>query len=501
LQTFVVAAFIFLALLIGGVTSFFGGDVGVLLAAAMLPLPMIFKDYRAGVVMLTFALVAASSLPNIQGLNLLNFLTVATLGSFLIKAAFQRKNFLKIPGPPIWAFILPTAVGIVIAYPHIHDGVKNYPLLEHSQDIYDPMKYVVERFVKPIFYYFSYVFLLSNAVRESKHPERFIALFAASALVPTALVVYTILTYPGSFMDVSRNREFMAPRGMHANEFGMLLALASGPLLFAIGTFKSRSANFWTMVVFGITSVGVILTFSRGGLLAYLICVGGYLYTRRQLKVLLVIAFLGSVVFLAAPESITDRLTAGIRPGAVSDVQDIEKDELTAGRFGGWVKLFPMVSESPIWGRGIGSTQWSDAVAEGRYAANHPHNIYLEILMDLGLAGVACFAYLFYRYLNRYGRLVKDQTLSTPMRAFLEGSRWAMVGGLVMAFTTAYYMPNQAQFFMWFSLGVMFTYWRRPDYKVAVAPGMRKMFGARRTGGVWGSRSPLVTRVNSNKTL
>jgi hypothetical protein len=67
-----------------------------------------------------------------------------------------------------------------------------------------------------------------------------------------------------------------------------------------------------------------------------------------------------------------------------------------------------------------------------------------------------------------------------------------------MAFTTAYYMPNQAQFFMWCSLGIMFAYWDRADYKAPVVAGMKKMFGARRSG-VWGSQPSLGSGANIRK--
>lgn len=486
MQRFIIAGSLVVAVALAAVTGFLGAGIGVLAACAMLPLPIIFKDYRAGVIMLTLVLPGASALPNIPGLNLLNFLTFATLASFLTRTAFQRRPFVKIPLPVFLAFVLPVTMGIIVAYPHIHEAVNNYPLLTNAQDIYNPPKYVVERYVKPLLYYYSYMFLLANAVRDSKRPERFLALLSVSVLVPVLLVVYTIATYPGSLSELVGNREFMAPRGMHANEFGMLIAFAAGPLLFSIGTLKSRLGNFMLMVMFAITSLGVVLTLSRGGLLSYLIAVAAYLVTRRQVKVMIFIVLFAVAGLLVAPSSVTDRFMVGIHSGAVSDVEDISKDELTAGRVGGWIKLLPEVHESPIWGRGLGSTQWSEAVEMGIYAANHPHNIYLEVLMDLGIIGVGAFFYLYYRYLNRYRRLVRDRTLSPTMQAFFDGSRWSMVGGLVMAATTAYYMPNQAQFFMWFSLGILMAYWDRADYKEPVPAGMRRMLGVRRSG-IWGS--------------
>ena len=75
-----------------------------------------------------------------------------------------------------------------------------------------------------------------------------------------------------------------------------------------------------------------------------------------------------------------ERFGAGLRAGALSDTSRAERDALTAGRVHGWTLLAPEVLESPWIGRGLGSTQWSAAVAAGLYRANHPHNIYLEVL-------------------------------------------------------------------------------------------------------------------------
>jgi hypothetical protein len=139
---------------------------------------------------------------------------------------------------------------------------------------------VTARYAKPLFYYLSYAFLLANAVRDSERPERFASLLGAAIVLPAIAVFYTVATYPGTLLDVSRDREFMAPRGLHANEFGMMLAVACGPLLF-MGTAATSSARRWAMrAAFALATAALLLTFSRGGLLAWLVIVLGYLLHR-----------------------------------------------------------------------------------------------------------------------------------------------------------------------------------------------------------------------------
>lgn len=462
--------FVVLAAALGMGVSVLGGGLVLLAMAAMVPLPIIFKDYRAGVVLLTLLLPVAAMLPPIRGLNVLNFVTVATLAAFFMHRAFSKQAMVPLPKALIWCLLLPATWGIVIAWPHIPEGVRNYPTMEDARSIFDPMSYVTGRYVKPLFYYFSYAFLLANAVRSSRKPQRFVVLLAVSAMLPSLAVFYTVATYPGSLMDVSRDREFMAPRGMHANEFGMLLAVAAGPLLFMVGGARTAAWRWLWMLAFAVVSAALLLTFSRGALFAYLIVVAGYLLHHKRVKSMLVGAAVIALVVLAAPESMKERFGTGFREGALSDASSVEKDDLTAGRVHGWALLAPEVLQSPWLGRGLGSTQWSSAVAQGQYKANHPHNVYLEIMMDLGLVGFALMAWLHAQYLRRFRLLAKDAALPDELRAYFGGARHGLLGMLAMAATTAYFMPNGAQAYLWFSLGMAFAYWPQAR-QVAVPAG------------------------------
>ena len=471
-------AVLLLAAVMGAAAPVLEGRM-LLLLAALAPLPLIFWDYRIGVLLLALVLPVSTMLPPIRGLNLLNFLTLATLASFTLREAFaHRATGLRAAGAPgaqdpgvtwlpsrlVWGFWLPVTLGLLVAWPHIPEGVRNYPQLESARQIYDPMAYAIDRYAKPLLYYFGFAFLLANAVRHSRRPEGFIAVLAVSALLPALAVLGTVAMYPGSFAQLAQDREFMAPRGMHANDFGLLLALASGPLLFVAGSSRhddsARALRLLAGASFGIVTLALLLTFSRGGLLAWLIGVGAFLVHHRRVKTMLLGTLAVAVFLLAAPDALQDRFSAGLRKGAINDTSNVAKDELTAGRVHGWALLAPEVLDSPWVGKGLGSTQWSQAVALGRYKANHPHNIYLEVLMDLGLFGFAAMTWVYVGHLRRYRTLATEPSLNPAMRSFFMGARFALWGALAMAATTAYYMPNPAQAYLWFCLGLAFADWR-----------------------------------------
>jgi len=467
-----------LAAMLAGAALAVAPPVMVGLALVVLgPLPFILRDYRVGVVLLALALPVLPMLPSVRGLNPANYLVLATWLGFV-----ARRWRLGPPGPgvvtpalvtlplPLWVcFALPAAMGMLVAWPHIGEGVRNYPTLLDAQREFHPPTYLVDRFIKPLLYFFSFAFLLANAVRDSRHPQRFIAVLALSAVAPALAVFWTVAQYPGSLADLARDRGFMAARGMHANEFGLLLALLFGPLLFVAGVPGQGRWRALALCTLALVVPALLLTFSRGGLLAALIAFAGFLWHHRRLKTLLVSAALAALALLAAPAELQERFGTGLHSGALADTHRADKDELTAGRVHGWTLLAPEVLESPWVGRGLGSTQWSAAVAAGRYQANHPHNIYLEILMDLGLLGLVAMTVLHAAYLKRLRQLALTPELPAVLRSFFLGARWALWGALAMAATTAYYMPNAAQSPWWFCLGLLFAYWSLAGQHGAVA--------------------------------
>lgn len=450
---------------LGIVISGFGIKIAALIVVVLIPLPLVLKDYRFGVVFLALLLPVSFMLPTVKGLNIINLLTAFTLVAFVLKKGPKWRSVEWLPKPLLWCFLLPATLGIILALPHTSEIARNYRMPIELRSSVEPMKYAIDRFLKPIFQYVGFAFLLMNAIRDSKIPEKFIVLFGFAAIPPTLIVLWTAATYPGSLAQLVGDREFMRAVGMHANEFGMSLALAAGPLLFVGAVTDNRSLKWLCRSLFVLVTFGLVMTFSRGAFLAYTIVVVGYLLSKKQFKTIVVSGLIVSMGLMLTPDVVKDRFGGGLRSGALSDATggDVQKDELTAGRMRGWLLLAPEVLNSPIYGSGIGSTQWSSAVASHRYVATHPHNIYLEILMDLGLVGLCAISYLFLLYHRRFRLLAKSDRVSPTLNAFFSGSRWSLLGILAMAATHAFYMPNPAQSFMWFSLGFLFAYWKVAD--------------------------------------
>jgi O-antigen ligase len=133
-------------------------------------------------------------------------------------------------------------------------------------------------------------------------------------------------------------------------------------------------------------------------------------------------------------------------------------DEVTSGRIDIWRQLAPEVLRSPIFGRGLFSTQWSEYARTGGYWAAHPHNMYLGIAMDAGIVGVVVM-FLFYRFVWRgFRRLGRDERLSPVMRGYFLGASAGLVGYLVFGLPNGFFHPSTDQLYLWVAIGLMVGY-------------------------------------------
>jgi hypothetical protein len=69
--------------------------------------------------------------------------------------------------------------------------------------------------------------------------------------------------------------------------------------------------------------------------------------------------------------------------------------------------------------------------------------------------------------------LARGAAMPAGLRGFFAGARWSLLGLLAMAATTAYYIPNAAQFPLWFCLGLAFA-WDEPAAATRCADAARR---------------------------
>lgn len=438
------------------------GEFGFLILFPLLGAALILYDYRVAVVILAMINPLSGSIlvPKLEGLNPYTYVTAAAVVGFMLSRFGSAKPVVWPPKVLLVFLLLPLVGGFLLGIPHLdvlqQNLVRVLPdssvslILYFKKFVYQPLLLVV------------FSLLLANAVAESKKPERFVLLFAVSAV---AVVCYVVLYALSSWAGWGGHKWVISKAGMHYNGYGQLFALAFGPLLYV--AFSERAG--WGRYLFGLAAlvvfVGLVFNFARAGMLAGLITVGVFLVQRRSFGVGAVVVALIVVVFLLAPDEWQSRMFQGSE-----EVSNSYRGELygalTSGRLISWIDLFPEVLASPLYGRGMHSTLLSEAVTRGLYLSDHPHNMYLQLLLDVGIIGLAMVLFYFYVLARKMRELSLDVGIHPRLRAFFAGSLASFAAVLVAAFTGYDWYPINEQSFLWFSVGVVFAYWHRSAGRV-----------------------------------
>jgi O-antigen ligase len=458
-----VLGFMLLAMIGGAVVAL--TEVNALyLTLALIGCIFILFDFRIGVVLLVLLLPISRSaffphaMMGITGLNPLNMLLLATLGSYLLQSLTDGSLKRFLPAPLLWLYLVPFLVAGAIGYRHVPE-IAPYFLMLDVFDLGTRPGYLREFVIKPLMLVV-FALILAAAVSKSARVEKFLVPTIISMWVMCALVIVYVLQSGVSLAQLagSGSREFLTPLGLHANELGRLYTVAYALLLFTWAETREPGLKAWLLASMAIVTLALVLTFSRSAFAGFIVVNGLFLLWRLNAKTLIFAAVLLAIGLFALPGVVYDRATAGFGEGM---------NAVTAGRIEGlWLPLLPDVLRSPVFGNGIGSILWSDAMRSGAgatiIATTHPHNAYLQALLDMGIVGLVLVCAYFYHVWKGFRRLARDPALSDTMRGFYQGAAAGLAGLLVVGVADSSLAPKAEQAFLWLAIGMMYGQSRRP---------------------------------------
>ena len=425
--------------------------VGVAGAAAV----AVLLDYRIGAILLVGLLPVSSTslfphgMMGIQGLNPINLLLAATLVSYMAKGRLEHPGAL-VPRPLALLFILPIAFAAVIGTAHvddIHPGFYEQLVINYT----NWTGYIRDAAIKPLLTVLAAV-LVAAAVAKARRPEPYVTALAVGAVL-LALVMFGFVIASGvriGWLASPRARAFFDQIGTHANELGRVFVTVYALMLFAWWECKAEKVKVALFLVLGIVTIGIVLTFSRNAFLGFFLVNGLFLLWRFQAKKL-GLAMLGAAVAAAmAPGAVYRRLSYGFDSGSA--------DAVSAGRIDGiWLPLVPDALESPLWGQGLDSIMWSHAMLSGQTLfVGHPHNAYLQAILDMGLIGLALMVAYYWTVWRGFRALGSNAYLSPVMRGFFQGACAALVAFAVAGMTGGSLRPQPENVPLWMAIGIMY---------------------------------------------
>lgn len=437
------------------------GELNALyLCVSLIGCVFILRDFRVGVVLLILLLPISRSyvfpheMLGVKGLNPFNLLLVGTLASCLLHGLFDGGLHRFMPRPLLWLYVVPILVAGALGSRHLGEIP---PFLFQGLVEFDSAAgYFRDLVIKPLMMVI-FALLVGAAVSRSEKPEKFLVPTLISIWVMVSIVVAFVLLRGISLREMasSESREFLSALGMHANELGRLFATAYALLLFTWFESKSPRFRLALLVSMGLIAVALVLTFSRGAFLGFALINVLFLIWHRNAKTLMLFGFLAAGVLLLLPEAVYDRITTGFGNGSADPVA------ISAGRIEYiWLPLLPEIPRSPIYGHGLGSILWSEPMRRGAgvtiLAVGHPHNAYLQALLDMGGVGLVLLCAYFAHVWKGFRALSVDPALSPALRGFYLGAAAGLASLLISYITDSSLTPGPEQAFLWLAIGMMY---------------------------------------------
>jgi hypothetical protein len=427
----------------------------LILCFALTACIFILIDFRVGVILLiTLMPISASSvfphaMAGITGLNPLNLLLAATLGSYFLQRLSEEGRKRVVPKRLLWAYVGPIAVAGLIGAFHVGEIAPYF----HMNDLIEFSSaggYLRDLLLKPLFWVL-FALLTGTAVARSKRPEWFfIPALVSIWLMGLLAVVYFLLSgYSVSMLAGAGAREFLSPLGMHANDLGRLYAIAYALLLFTCAETRDAFLRSVLVASMAVVAIALVLTFSRGALFGFVVVNVLFLLSRRRPATWIAGCAVAVAGLWLLPDAVYERMTLGF---------DTDLNAVSAGRLETiWLPLLPELARSPIIGNGLSSILWSDAMNMGTMLqVDHPHNAYLRAVLDMGIVGLslllACFLYVW----GEFRRLGRDTALDPAQRGFYAGAAAGLASFLIAGIAGSSLTPVPEQSFLWLAVGMMY---------------------------------------------
>jgi O-Antigen ligase len=414
----------------------------------------VLYDFRAGAVLLILLLPISESsvfphaILGLTGLNPLNLVLGATALSYVLHGRAKPAGAFA-PRQVLLLYMLPLVLGGLLGMRHVHDIA---PVFFEREMIRfeDPTGYLRDILIKPLTIVLA-ALLIGAALARSKKPERFLVPIVVSIWIMCLLSLWFVVRHGMSIAELAdpNAREFFSGIGLHANSLGRMYAVAYAFLLFTWAESNDKRFKLLCVASMALLVLALVLTFSRGAFVGFLVVNALFLLWRFNAKTAALALLVGVALFLVLPSQVFDRATFGF---------DEDANAVSAGRIDTiWSPLLPELRNSPIWGNGLNSVMWSDPMRNGlMLEVTHPHNAYLEALLDVGLLGLGLLLAYFMHVWKGFRGLGSNAFLTPEMRGFYQGAAAGLLSFLVTGFAGSSLAPSSEYAFLWMAIGMMY---------------------------------------------
>jgi O-antigen ligase len=458
---------LFVAVLFGVVTAVAGAMVSTGLLVAMVAAGFTLANYRVGLwcLVLLLPLSATAIFPReilgITGANPYNALFGITLLSCFAERLWKHEAAWVFAYPRFWwAYLVPVVLAALIGVMHFAE----IPAFAFSRELVrfnSPVGYVRDILIKPLIYLLL-AFLIGTACRGGMKPNTVITAMCLSIWLFAGWVfAYVLLSGIGlGQLASATSRESLSGTGMHANELGALAACMLTLMIFAIANPEKPGAPRGLYIITAVISGALLLiSFSRGAFLAFAIGLAVFFIVQRRLRIVIVGLIALAFILPMLPVELYERLSTGVSTGG-NMVLHSSDDPLTAGRVAGvWMPLLTEVQSHPLFGNGLLSVAWSWPFRSGALglATLNPHNLYLKMLLEIGVLGLVLMMLFFCDLWRRLRAAAADPATPRDLAWLFVGSAAALLGYAGYGLSGGDYLPDPSNALLWIVWGLLLS--------------------------------------------
>jgi len=246
---------------------------------------------------------------------------------------------------------------------------------------------------------FIFYLLMVNVLTTEKRLAGFIWLFILSW---GYTAISSAIAYSAGNLKIAQGIErAQSLAGSDPNALAVSLVLAIPFMAFAVGWTKQGPLRFISLMLAIVSVLTISITGSRGGVIGLLVVLF-FIWITSKHRLVTIMIFLVAIAlgWLALPAQYKERY---------STVTSDEVDASTQARYDAWYAGIGMFSARPIFGIGVGN--FAVAYASGDYSDRghwlKAHSLYVQLIAELGLAGVVTFVPLVFYMIWQNFRLRK----------------------------------------------------------------------------------------------
>lgn len=390
-----------------------------------------------------------SSIGGIQGLNLWNILILNVTAAWITRR--HREGYeLGIPKVLGRLGFLYLAIIVVGFFRLVADpaNITDYSTLSAvSEYLINAIKWVVPGII-----------LMDGARSEQRVKIAVASLLSVYFLLAVQVLRWIPLSYAtsGDQLSARASKLIQNEIGYNRVTLSIMLAGASWAIVASIPFLEKRYHKFIALGCAGLVVVGQALTAGRTGYVAWG-AVGIFLCLIKWRRVLPLIPVVGLILISFVP-AVRERMLSGVATQEGVVVASTDDYEMTSGRTLIWPFVIEKIKESPLFGHGklgmirTGLSKYLEEEHNELFA--HPHNAYMEALLDNGIVGFVVIVPFYLLLLKR--------SLSVFLRA--DDPIANVTGGIASALLLALligalggqtFYPREGSVAMWAAIGLV----------------------------------------------